>query len=85
MVNIGIIGLGKLGKTHAENIMYKIPNANLIAACARRKSVINDFKAKHSIKYTYNDFNEMLKNKEIDAIVIVTSVNVHADMVIKSS
>lgn len=84
MVNVGIIGLGNLGKTHAENIMYKIPNANLIAVCARRESVINEFKNKYKIKYTYNDYDEMLKNKEIDAVVIVTSVNSHSNMVVKA-
>ena len=33
-LNIGIVGLGRLGKEYANNIQYKVPNANLIAACS---------------------------------------------------
>ena len=32
-LRIGIAGLGRLGKVHAQNIAYKIPNAELVAAC----------------------------------------------------
>ena len=33
-VKVGIAGLGRLGKVHANNIAYKIPNAELTAACS---------------------------------------------------
>ena len=31
-LRIGVVGLGRLGKVHAQNIAYKIPNAELAAA-----------------------------------------------------
>ena len=33
-VKIGVVGLGRLGKVHAQNIRYKIPGAELTAACS---------------------------------------------------
>ena len=33
-VKVGIAGLGRLGKVHANNIAFKIPNAELTAACS---------------------------------------------------
>ena len=33
-IKVGIAGLGRLGKVHAQNIAYKIPNAELTAACS---------------------------------------------------
>ena len=33
-LRIGVVGLGRLGKVHAQNIAYKIPNAELTAACS---------------------------------------------------
>lgn len=33
-VKVGIAGLGRLGKVHAHNLAYKIPNAMLKAACS---------------------------------------------------
>ena len=32
-VRVGLVGLGPLGKVHAENLMYRIPNAQLTAVC----------------------------------------------------
>ena len=31
---VGVVGLGRLGKVHAQNIRYKIPGAVLTAACS---------------------------------------------------
>ena len=33
-IKVGIAGLGRLGKVHAANLAYKIPNAELTAACS---------------------------------------------------
>ena len=84
MVKVGIIGLGTLGTTHAENIIYNTPNAELIAICARRQEVLDNFNKKHNIRYSYTDFDEMLKNDELDAVLIVTSVNSHFPLVMKA-
>ena len=84
MVKVGIIGLGTLGTTHAENIIYRTPKAELIAICARRQEVLDKFNAKHNIPYSYTDYDEMLKNEELDAVLIVTSVNSHFPLVMKA-
>lgn len=84
MVKVGIVGLGTLGTIHAENIIYNTPNATLIAICARRQEVLDAFTAKHAIPYSYTDFDEMLKNPELDAVLIVTSVNSHYQLVMKA-
>ena len=33
-IKVGIAGLGRLGKVHAHNLAYQIPNACLKAACS---------------------------------------------------
>lgn len=33
-VQIGIAGLGRLGKRHAMNLAYRVPGAALAAACS---------------------------------------------------
>ena len=33
-VKVGIAGLGRLGKLHANNLAFKIPDAELTAACS---------------------------------------------------
>lgn len=33
-VKVGIVGLGRLGSVHAENLAFKIPGCKLMAACS---------------------------------------------------
>ena len=33
-IKFGIVGLGRLGRRHAENVAFKVPGAELVAACS---------------------------------------------------
>ncbi|MEH6956921.1 Gfo/Idh/MocA family oxidoreductase, partial [Neobacillus drentensis] len=33
-VKVGIVGLGRLGRQHAENLAFRIPNCELTAVCS---------------------------------------------------
>lgn len=76
-VKMGIVGLGRLGRKHAENIAFRIPNAELKAVCSIVKDEVDDVVKSWGIEYGYTDFNEMLKNKELDAIAIASSSTEH--------
>ncbi len=39
-IKFGIIGLGRLGIKHAENIAFRTPGAELTAVCALEEDVI---------------------------------------------
>ena len=83
-LNIGIVGLGRLGKEYANNIQFKVPNANLIAACSLNKEEMEFAKNKLEVKKIYSDFDKMLTNLNLEAIVIISSTNVHAEQIIKA-
>ena len=76
-INFGIVGLGRLGRAHAENLAFKIPNANLLAVCSIDKSQVDEVQKAWNIPYGYTDFDEMLKNKELDAIFIALPSGFH--------
>jgi len=76
-VKIGIVGLGRLGRKHAENIAFRVPNAELTAVCSIVKSEVDEVQRAWDIKYGYYSFDEMLGNKELDAIFISSSSGEH--------
>jgi myo-inositol 2-dehydrogenase/D-chiro-inositol 1-dehydrogenase len=76
-VKLGIVGLGRLGKKHAEDIAFRIPNAELTAVCSIIKNEVDEVLSNWGIKYGYTDYYEMLKNKELDGIVIASSTTEH--------
>lgn len=80
-LKMGIVGLGRLGKRHAENIGFKVPNAELIAVCSIRQDEVDDAQKDWGIPYGYSDFEEMLKNRELEAIFIASSSTEHCKQI----
>ncbi|MEG0050879.1 MAG: Gfo/Idh/MocA family oxidoreductase [Terrisporobacter sp.] len=80
-VKFGIVGLGRLGKSHAENIAFKIPNAELLAVCSVVEEEVKEAQKAWGIKYGYTDYNEMIKNDELDAIFIASPSGYHCEQI----
>lgn len=76
-VRVGIAGLGRLGKVHANNIANKIKGAELVAACSIVDDELIYARNEFGIEATYNDYDEMLKDPNVDAVVIVTTSSEH--------
>lgn len=76
-IKVGIVGVGRLGKVHAKNLAYKIPNARLTAACSIVESELEYAKAELGVTDVYTDYREMLSKADIDAVVIVTTSSEH--------
>lgn len=81
MLNLGVIGLGRIGKVHIESITTRVRGAKVKAVA---EPFLNDegreFAKKHGIENVYTDYKEILKDKEIDAVVICSSTNTHANI-----
>lgn len=77
-VKIGLVGLGRLGEQHAINIATKIMNAELTALCDINKEKLNEVSDKLGVKYRFSDFDEMIKQNELDAIFIASPSGLHA-------
>lgn len=71
-VRIGLAGLGRLGRAHAKNIAFKVPGAELAAACSVVPAELDFAKNELGVQKLYSDFAEMCADKELDAIAIVT-------------
>lgn len=80
-IRFGTVGLGRLGKVHAENIAFNVRNAELVAACSVVDAETAYAKEKLGVKYTYASYEEMLKNKELDAIFICSPSDLHCQQI----
>ena len=81
MLNLGVIGLGRIGKVHIESITTRVRGAKVKAVAEPfLNDVGREFAKKHGIENIYTDYKEILKDKEIDAVVICSSTNTHANI-----
>ena len=67
MLNVGVAGLGKMGKLHLLNAL-KSSDVKVVAAADLKKSNRKAAELYH-VK-SYNDFKEMIDTEELDAIII---------------
>lgn len=76
-LRIGVVGLGRLGKVHAQNIAYRIPGAELTAACSIVPAELSYAREELGVAWLYSDYREMLAKAPIDAVCIVTTSSEH--------
>jgi scyllo-inositol 2-dehydrogenase (NAD+) len=79
-LGIGVLGVGGMGKRHAENIRRLVPEARLIAVADVAADQAKRVAAELEIDGGFASLEEMLerKGKEIDAVVIATPDKFHA-------
>jgi myo-inositol 2-dehydrogenase/D-chiro-inositol 1-dehydrogenase len=80
-VNIAVIGTGRMGSVHVANLVQKIPDANLVAICDIRLNVAQKVADEFGIDQVVQDYHELLDNLEIEAVLIASSTNTHADII----
>ena len=82
MINIGILGLGRIGKIHLENLCTRIDGVRVLAAMNPSEPG-RKFAEKFNVPLVTESADDVINHPEIDAILICTSTNVHADYVMK--
>lgn len=80
-VNVGIIGAGRIGKVHAENLACRIPQARPIAIADLFLEAAERCAADCQIPSAVQDYRQILENPDIEAVVICSSTDTHARMI----
>ncbi len=76
-IKVGIVGLGRLGMRHAENLALRINGAELTAICDMDKDKLNKAADRFGAKYKFTDFSDMLGLEELDAVAVVSPSGFH--------
>src|SRR5215475_15248889 len=80
-LGLGVIGVGEMGRRHAENMRRYVPEAQLIAivdvSAQRVKQVADELEVEHA----YTNVEEMLQRKDIHAVVVATPDKFHAPVI----
>jgi UDP-N-acetylglucosamine 3-dehydrogenase len=75
-IRVGVIGLGWFGEHHIDTYQ-SIPYADVTAVCTRREEHLDSIAAKYNVQKKYTDYNDMLADKDIDMVSVVTHVMDH--------
>ncbi len=79
MINVGIIGAGRIGKVHTESICNYVRNAQIrTVADPCMDEITQKWLLRMGVERTAQDYHEILNDPEIDAVLICSSTNTHA-------
>lgn len=84
-INIGIVGLGRLGSLYVEYLSYQIPKANVVAIVDADEKKAKGTAADYSIKHWFTDYRDMLEIDNLQAVVIASPTSTHRDVVIDAA
>ena len=85
-LKIAAAGLGRMGARHAINFLHRTPRAELVAAFTPDPKELAWAKINlepHGVTL-YTDYDEMIKQDGLQAVVIGTATSVHAEEAIKA-
>jgi inositol 2-dehydrogenase len=76
-LGMGVVGVGAMGKRHAENIRRLIPEARLIAIADSDLQRSRQVAAELEIEHYYNSVEALIERKDIQAVAVVTPAKFH--------
>ncbi|HQG76868.1 MAG TPA: Gfo/Idh/MocA family oxidoreductase [Bacteroidales bacterium] len=79
MIRAGIIGLGKMGLSHAA-IVGSHPDADMVSVCDTSSLVLDAFR-KFSKTNVYSDYKKMIDGEKLDCVVVATPTRFHYPIV----
>ncbi len=79
-LKVGIIGAGRIGQVHAKSITYHIPQAEIAAISDIYVDGAKKVAEELGIPKYYEDYHEILNDPEIEAVLICSSTDTHADI-----
>jgi len=84
-VHVGLIGAGRMGSFHAENLAWRVPGAILAAVADPQPGAANALTNKLGVAKAYSDLHALLQDPEIEAVAIAAPARTHAEWVIAAA
>ena len=84
-LRIGVIGAGRIGKLHSNNLATRVPNAELAAVSDVYEPAAKELAEKLGVPNYYNDYHKILEDPTIDAVFICSSTDTHSPISIEAA
>ena len=70
IINVGVIGAGRIGKIHAEDLANRIPGVKVVTISDPDLIAAQELAARLQVGWAIGDYHEILKDRTIDAVAI---------------
>lgn len=84
MINLGLLGIGRIGKIHLSNVVRHFPGARVVAAMNPSEPG-RAFARSLQVPFVTANADEVIHHPEVDALLVCTATEAHADYVIAAA
>jgi myo-inositol 2-dehydrogenase/D-chiro-inositol 1-dehydrogenase len=84
VVRVGLIGAGRIGSMHADNLARRVPGAELVAVADPRSGAAESLAARYDANAT-TDVDELFNDTALDAVAITAIAAAHSDLIVKAA
>ena len=77
ILKIGVVGCGRIGKLHINNLINSVPGVQVVAAADPMldKSGAREWLAERKITNVSTDFMDVINNPEVDVVFVCSSTD----------
>ena len=83
-INLGVIGVGNHVKDRLLPVLSKIEGTQIWAVCSKSGVKTKAISEKLAVKYCSSDYREILNDNDVNAVIIGTRHDSHAELVLAS-
>jgi myo-inositol 2-dehydrogenase/D-chiro-inositol 1-dehydrogenase len=80
-VRVALIGAGRIGRLHAENLVHRVSESELAAVSDVSAEAAENCARDYGIPRAETDYRTLLSDRDIWAVVICSSTNTHARII----
>ncbi len=84
-LEIGIIGAGRIGRVHAESLAFRLPEAHVRSIADVSREAAQAVAERCGIAKVAASSEEIFADPEIDAVLICSSTETHADLIAQAA
>ncbi len=84
-LRFGVLGVGRIGKIHTENLVNRVPGAEVAALSDVFAGELASVAARFNVPRTFPDYRQVLELPDVDAVVICTPTNTHHRMILDAA
>jgi predicted dehydrogenase len=84
LLRIGVLGCGPIAQYAHLDACRKARNAELYALCDVARDLVEQMAARHPPQVTYTNYDEMLADPRVEAVIIATSDAYHVPLSLKA-
>jgi myo-inositol 2-dehydrogenase / D-chiro-inositol 1-dehydrogenase len=84
-LRFGVVGVGRIGKIHIENLANRLPGAEVAAIADVAAAELEAVATRFGVEKTFADYHDLLAFSEVDAVAICSSTNQHYQMIVDAA